>query len=314
MPDIQELPEGAKIICSGLQFPEGPVAASDGSVYLVEIAAETVTRIGPDGQRSVLSAIGGGPNGLAVGPDRKLYVCNAGGSIWRRDSGLLRPGPGNPPHYTSGRIETVDPETGEVTLLYDRCGERMLRAPNDLVFDRHGGFYFTDFGRIRETDRDHGGIYYARADGSFITELVFPISMPNGIGLSPDGKHLYVAETETARIWAYGVPEPGKLDKLSFPSPNGGRLICGLAGFHRFDSLAIAANGDICVATLSTGCITVIAANGDIRRQIPVPDPLPTNICFGGPDNRTAYITLAGTGHLLSMPWDGPGLELAYNL
>jgi gluconolactonase len=303
-----------RIVCDGLLFPEGPVALSDGAVLVVEIAAGQITRIEPDGTKSVLCPIGGGPNGMAVGPNGMLYVCNAGGSVWRNEAGLLRPGPGNPPEYTSGRIEIVDPATGHAKMLYDRCGDRMLRAPNDIVFDRHGGFYFTDFGRIREHDRDHGGVYYALADGSDIRELVFPISMPNGIGLSPDGSAIYVAETETARLWAFDLDGPGVVRKLPFPSPHGGRLVCGLPGFHRFDSLAVTGSGRICIATLSTGCITIIDADGGTYRQVSVPDPLTTNICFGGPDLKTAYITLSGTGRLLEMEWEEPGLRLNYEL
>lgn len=306
-------PETHRIVCDGLLFPEGPVALSDGAVLVVEIAAGQVTRIEPDGRKSVLCAIGGGPNGMAVGPDGALYVCNAGGSVWRQEAGLLRPGPGNPPGYTSGRIEVVDPATGTAKLLYDRCNGRSLRAPNDIVFDRHGGFYFTDFGRIREHDRDHGGVYYALADGSDIRELVFPISMPNGIGLSPDGSTIYVAETETARLWAFDLDSPGVMRKLAFPSPHGGRLVCGLPGFHRFDSLAVTESGKICVATLSTGAITIIDPEEGSFRQVLLPDPLVTNICFGGPDRRTAYITLSGTGRLLEMEWEEPGLRLNFN-
>lgn len=303
-----------RIVCDGLLFPEGPVALKDGSVCVVEIAAGQVTRIQADGTKSVLCAIGGGPNGMAVGPGGMLYVCNAGGSVWRKEGDLLRPGPGNPPEYTTGRIEILDPATGEAKLLYDRCGGRNLRAPNDIVFDRFGGFYFTDFGRIGEHARDHGGVYYAKADGSEIRELVFPISMPNGIGLSPDGSVIYVAETETARLWAFDLEAPGVVRKLPFPSPHGGRLICGLPGFHRFDSLAVTESGRICIATLSTGCITIIESDGRQFRQIAVPDPLPTNICFGGVDGNTAYITLSGTGRLLEMEWEEAGLQLNYTL
>jgi gluconolactonase len=197
-------------------------------------------------------------------------------------------------------------------VLYDRCGTQKLNGPNDLVFDAHGGFYFTDLGKTRARDRDHGVIYYALADGSKIVEVAFPCLTPNGIGLSPDGRVLYVAETEPARLWAFDITEPGVVRKQGWPSPNGGRLVAGLGGFQRFDSLAVEAGGNVCVATLITGCISVFAPDGRLVRQVAMPDPVTTNICFGGADLRTAYVTLSGTGQLVAMDWAEAGLKLGY--
>jgi gluconolactonase len=300
-----------RVVATGLSFPEGPVAMPDGSVALVEIERQTVSRVLSDGTVQVIARTGGGPNGLAVGPNGAFYVCNNGGFAWRLEMGLLRPAV-QASDYVSGRIERVRPETGAVSVLYDHCGASRLNGPNDLVFDAHGGFYFTDLGKTRARDRDHGVIYYALADGSKIVEVAFPCLTPNGIGLSPDGKILYVAETEPARLWAFAVNEPGVVAKQGWPSPNGGRLVTGLGGFQRFDSLAVDAAGNICVATLISGCISVIAPDGRLVRQVAMPDPVTTNICFGGPELRTAYVTLSGTGQLVAMDWSEAGLRLAY--
>lgn len=300
-----------RVLATGLRFPEGPVAMQDGSIVLVEIERQTITRIRPDGSAEVVAHTGGGPNGLAVGPDGAFYVCNNGGFQWRLEMNLLRPaGPAS--DYTGGSIQRVDPQTGTVTTLYDRCGTHKLLGPNDIVFDGQGGFYFTDLGKARHRDRDWGGVYYALADGSKIVEVIHPVLTPNGIGLSPDGATLYVAETETARLWAFDIIAPGVVAKQGFPSPHGGRLMAGLGGFQRFDSLAVDAAGNICVATLVNGSVSVIAPSGALLRQIPMPDLFCTNICFGGPDLRTAYLTLSGTGQLVAMDWDGPGLRLAH--
>ena len=153
------------VVAEGLRFPEGPVVLADGSFALVEIARGTVSRVGLDGSVSVIADLGGGPNGLALGPDGDLYVCNNGGFIWSEADGILRP-VGTPANYSGGRIEKVNPKTGQSRVLYDRCGDHLLRGPNDIVFDRHGGFYFTDLGKVRARDRDHGGVYYALPDGS----------------------------------------------------------------------------------------------------------------------------------------------------
>ena len=197
-------------------------------------------------------------------------------------------------------------------ILYTQCGGHHLSAPNDIVFDRQGGFYFTDLGKRRARDRNHGGLYYALPDGSKIVELVHPMLSPNGVGLSPDEKVVYVADTESSRLFAFDIIEPGKLRTEPFPAPYGGRLICGLPGFQRFDSLAVEASGNIAVATLITGHITVIAPDGRVVRQVKMPDVYPTNICFGGSDMKTAYITLSGTGQLAAMDWPEPGLRLNF--
>jgi gluconolactonase len=298
-----------RIVASGFGFPEGPVVRPDGAVILTEIAGRCVTRIGPDGARSTVGSAGGGPNGLAIGPDGALYVCNNGGGKYPRDHWMAI-GPAD--DYDGGCIQRIDPKTGDTRVLYAQCGPHKLSAPNDLVFDTHGGFYFTDLGKRYARTRDHGGLYYALTDGSRIVEVAYPILSPNGCGLSPDGKVLYVADTEAARLWAFDIVEPGVVRKQPFPSPHGGRIVAGLPGFQRFDSLAVEAGGNVAVATLHTGCITVIAPDGSVVRTVAMPDEFPTNICFGGSDMRTAYVTLSATGRLGALEWQEPGLRLNF--
>ncbi len=136
--------------------------------------------------------------------------------------------------------------------------------------------------------------------------------LPNGVGLSPDGSIVYVAETETGRLWAFDLEEPGVARKHPFPSPHGGRIVLGLPGYQRFDSMAVEANGNICIATLRSGCITVVSPGGDVIRQVSTGDPITTNICFGGADMTTAFVTLAGSGKLVSFDWPDPGLKLSH--
>jgi len=298
-------------ITHGLRFPEGPIALDDGAVVLVEIARGTVTRVEPDGTATVLATPGGGPNGAAMGPDGKCYVCNNGGFRWHEEPGVLRPVL-QADDYSGGRIERVDLATGAVEVLYRGVGEHGLRGPNDIVFDAHGGFWFTDLGKARARHMDRGGVYYARADGSMIREVIYPMVTPNGIGLSPDGHTLYVAETEPGRLWAFEITAPGEVAKHPWPSPHGGRLVVGVGGYQRFDSLAVTRSGRICVATLMSGGISDIAPDGGEVRWVPMPEPYPTNICFGGPELRTAYVTLSTTGRLVALDWPEPGLPLEH--
>lgn len=301
-----------QILASNLEFPEGPVAMPDGSVLLVEIASSTLTRVAADGSsKQTLAQVAGGLNGAAMGPDGRVYLCNNGGFAWLREKGSLRP-VGQPDDFVGGGIDVFDFATGQVSRLYSHCNGVALRGPNDLVFDAGGGFWFSDLGKRRPRDMDRGFVYWARADGSEIREVIGPLLTPNGIGLSPDGKTLYVAETETARLWAWDITAPGEVAKLPWPSPAGGRLVVGMPGYHRFDSLAVSASGRICVAALHSACVVEIWPDGSQVRQHPMPDLSVTNLCFGGPDMRTAWVTLSHEGRLAVMQWHEPGLRLNF--
>jgi gluconolactonase len=299
-------------IARELRFPEGPIWMSDGSVLVVEIARGCLSRVAPNGAVEPISFPGGGPNGAALGPDGKCYVCNNGGFTWHDDHAHgLRP-TGWPADHPGGRIERVDLATGVCEMLYDGTTSGRLSSPNDIVFDRHGGFWFTDVGKVRTRNRDNGMVYYAKADGSSIREVLNPLISPNGIGLSPDEQRLFVAETLTGRIWAFDLSAPGEIARKPFPSPNGGSLLVGLPDYQLFDSLAVDSAGNVCVATLQRGGITVVSPDGDSIEHIPLPDRYTTNLCFGGPDLRTAFVTLSSSGRLVALDWPRPGLKLNY--
>ena len=310
MSQMSHSPE-PRVLAAGLRFPEGPVAFDDRSVMVVEIAAERLTRIDADGSVEVVAQIPGGPNGAAVGPDGSIWITNNGGCFEWLDLGELLVPTGVPSTWTGGCIQRVDPSNGTVETMYTECDGRPLRAPNDLVFDAHGGFWFTDHGVRLERSSDLTGVFYASADGSSITEVVHPLEAPNGIGLSPAGDRLYVAETHTGRVWQWNVPAPGQAVGAGLLPPHGD-LLAGLPGHQLLDSLAVDGDGHVCVGTLQNGGITVIAADGSSVEHVAIADPLVTNIAFGGPDMTTAYVTSSGTGRLLALDWPRPGLRLAH--
>lgn len=300
-------------VTRGLAFPEGPVALSDGSVLVVEIRAGRLTRVLPDGTHRVVAETGGGPNGAAIGPDGAVYVCDNGGFTWHeRPDGTVYPGH-QPPDYRGGRILRVDLDTGDTRTLYEG-----LRGPNDLVFEPDGSFWFTDLGKRRPRETDTGALYHARPDGSSITEVVHPLTTPNGVGLSPDGSRLYVAETATGRVWCWAVTGPGTLaapgELPGPPGPGDARLLHGFAGFRNLDSLAVDAGGAVCVATLVTGEISVLSPAGELLGTAAPPehDPHVTNICFAGAGSREAWVTSSGWGRLYRCTWPTEGLDLAF--
>ena len=298
-------------IASGLRFPEGPVAMPDGSIVLVEIERQTLSRVRPHGEVSVIAELGGGPNGAAIGPDGRCYVCNNGGFEWHRRGGGMVPGLQGP-DYAGGSIQAVNLETGAFETLYTHSDQGRLQGPNDLVFDAHGGFWFTDLGKIRQRDMDRGFICYAKADGSACRQVIRAMVTPNGVGLSPDGTRLYVAETIPGRVWWWEIAEPGQVRIERTGTVNRGHLLVGLPGYQEFDSLAVDGEGYVCVATLHNGGITSISSDGSQVDHVPMPDSATTNIWFGGEGLRTAYITLSESGRLVSTPWPRPGLALHY--
>lgn len=305
-------------ITSGLQYPEGPVAMDDGSVIVTELKGGRLVRVQPSGAKEVVAETGGGANGAAVGPDGKMYVCNNGGIRWVEVDGGVTPADGLPAGYIGGSIQRVDIETGKVETLYTQCNGHQLRGPNDIVFDAAGGFWFTDFGKVMESQKDRCGIYYAKTDGSLIKEIVYPIDGPNGIGLAPNDTTLYVAQTFEGRVWQWELSGPGEFasghrgDDHLLSGPGGGQLLAGLPGYQLLDSMAVDSAGNVCVATLMNGGISVISPDGLSIEHIPTPDALTTNVCFGGPDLKTAYVTLTSLGKLVALDWPRPGLKLHF--
>ena len=295
--------QDVQVLAEGLVFPEGPVAISDGSVIFVEVYGGRVSRWAPTNGVSLVADVGGGPNGAALGPDGALYLCNNGG----------REGP----HQCAPCIQRLELGTGRVDVLYTDADGVPLASPNDLVFDSAGGFWFTDF--------SGDAILYASPDGLRVTRVVTDVHRPNGIGLSPDQSVLYWSQTYSRQVAQRRVLSPGVI----VPSPGCSirgltqtgsidreAVLVGLPGVQELDSLAVDSSGAVCVGTLVDPGITVVSPDGTSVEKFTLPEHLfdgaVTNICFGGPDLRTAYVTLSLTGRLISCRWPRPGLRLAF--
>lgn len=296
-------------VAGGLAFPEGPVVLDDGSALLCEIPKGRITRVTPDGRVVPFADTGGGPNGMALSADGFLYVCNNGGITTRQWQGLTLVGHA-PDGWRGGSIQRVALATGRVEILYDSAGDIPLRAPNDIVLDGQGGFWFTDNGKTVGRQKDLTGVFHGRCDGSLCTEVMAPMEGPNGIGLSPDGRTLYVAETPTGALWKFAVAGPGQLTLQPGVRRMTGEWIARGGVEQGFDSLKVEANGNIAVATLGRGGLAVFAPDGSLVEFHGTDDPFTTNLAFGGPELRGVWVTLSGTGRLVTARWPRPGLPL----
>ncbi|SCW61040.1 gluconolactonase [Sphingobium faniae] len=298
-----------EVMASGLLIPEGPVVLSDGSALVVEVGAGCLSRVWPDGRNALVAELGGGPNGAAIGPDGAVYVCNNGGGFdCALKDGHLQIAFA-PERHIGGSIQRVDLESGAVTSLYTHCDGHPLLAPNDIVFDANGGFWFTDHGTSAPDAKTYGGLYYALPDGGMIRRVRTGLLSPNGIGLSPDGRWLYWADTLSARLWRAEIVAAGRLaDHGGAP----GEVVATAPGHIMLDSLAVEADGRICIGSIIRGGITIVDPGNGTCDHVPIDDAMVTNIGFGGADGRDVWITAAGTGRLLRGRWPRPGLPLAF--
>jgi len=291
-------------------FPRSLVLPGGTTTY--EIAGREADSRKPDGNQEVFAVTEAGrmrrdrPEEQSTNQERRFH--------WTErplpdGSTALFPGE-QPADYIGGQIQRVSADGSTVTTLYSECGGERLKGPNDLVFDREGNFYFTDHGKNRPRDRDRTGVFYASPDGTFIREIIFPMEAPNGIGLSPDEKTLYVAETPTGRLWAIDLVAQGQVGarRVVGTLPPGGP-----ANLAMCDSLCVDGEGNIIVATLVNGGLTSFLPDGKTVTHYPCPDVLTTNACFGGPGLRTLYATLSTTGRLIAFDdWPTAGLRLNF--
>ncbi len=292
-------PTTFRTVATGLAFPEGPVVLADGSLVVTEIALGRLTRVHDDGRTEVYAEVGGGANGAAVAADGSVYVCNNGGR-WPLDVPSTA-GAATPPNGP-GSIQRVAPD-GTVTTVLDAIDGRPLDAPNDGAFGPDGGLWFTDpvwaSGRL---ERSAGSICYLGPDGS-ARRAHTGLQFPNGIGVSDDGRFLYVAESMTGSIVSFRIEGPGVLGD---PKPNG------LIGRRSVpDGFCADSAGRLIVAGHQTPSLFVLdAADGRPVAVVDVGATGPTNCCFGGPDGRTLYVTSSDRGEVLALDWPVPGMAL----
>jgi gluconolactonase len=299
-------------LARGLAFPEGPLVTGDGGVIVSEMAAGQVTRVRPDGTTEIVARTGGGPNGLGRLPDGRLVVCQGGGSRWRsRPWPFDLPGsvdlelPAGPSDDAlTPQVQTIAADGTVSTLTRSFIGvdgvERPLGRPSDLCVDGAGGFWMTDGGASHGRDRALTGMLYGAPGlepGTPLQEVLYPLEMPNGVTLSPDGTRLYATETRTRRVWEFTLGPRGVIESArGFATvPSGGPM-----NFGGADGLCVDDKGRVVVATLGTGGVTVFSPDGQIAGAHVLDDRMTTNAAFDM-SNRSLVVTLATTGKVVTI-------------
>ena len=287
-------------IATGLAYPEGPVVTADGSLYVVELGAGDVRRISDDGNHPVVADLGGSPNGATLDGAGRLVVCNNGGKH------PPAPSTGDQPGKDEGTaaIQSVDPADGATMTLLEGIDGTALSAPNDICPDRAGGFWFTDPSWVFLDDgmAGPGSICHLDASGT-VARVHTGLRFPNGLALDEAGGTLFVTESSTGSVWAFTVDGPGVVrDPRPFAT-------CGDGGLP--DGMAVDSAGRLLVAGHGTGNVHVFAPDGSALEPIVMGAECGlSNLCFGGPDFDTLFITAAAPGEVYATTWSTPGLPI----
>lgn len=252
-----------EIVAQGFQYTEGPVwDRQHGYLLFSDIPANTIHKYDPKNKTTtVFRKHVGGPNGLALDCEGRLIVCEQIGR----------------------RIVRVDSK-GDVEVLASEYDGKPLNSPNDLVISSEGSVYFTDppFGiKPEQQEQPFCGIYRLLPDGALM-RLIEDFDRPNGLGLSPDGKLLYIIDTAKKQIRVFDVRSDGKLTNS--------RVFADVETekFGIPDGMEVDCRGN--VYTGGQGGVWIFSAEGRHLGTVPTPKPA-VNFAWGDSDGKTLYIT-----------------------
>jgi gluconolactonase len=259
---------GAKVekLADGFGFTEGPIADAQGNVYFVDISNNQIHKWSPDGKLSTFRENTNGANGEDIDDKGNLYVCEGGGR----------------------KISKIEP-SGNVTVLCDNYKGKKFNAPNDLWRDKKGGIYFTDPGYSKgKSEMDGSYVFYLPPDSKEPIIVVADMTGPNGIVGTKDGSLLYVADYSGRKTWVYKVKDDGTLYDKKLFVPVGA------------DGMELDELGNLYLTDLSGKGVNIVSPEGKKLGYINVPNST-SNICFGGKDGKTLFITARDSFYSIEM-------------
>jgi gluconolactonase len=271
-----------QVVAQGLRGTEGPIAAPDGALLLTEQAANVVTKIDGQGNRSTFLENTSGSQGLTFDQKGRLI-------------GVLP---------ATRQVAVLMPTRSVIASMFEG---KPFAGPNDLVADKKGGIYFTDPGGYPppgEFLTHIPAVFYIRPDASVI-RIADDIPRPNGIILSPDEKTLYVANTLGAFVVAFDVQPDGSVRNQRNFARLAGIAMTNMGVRSGADGLAVDEAGRLYVT--STIGVQVFSADGRQLGTIPIGNPDgPQNLAFAGPDKKTLYVVGDGAVWKVAMLAQGP--------
>lgn len=252
---------------------EGPAVDADGNVYAVNFARQqTIGKVSPDGKGVVWLTLPGTSiaNGIRFGSGGQMYIAD----------------------YVEHTIYKVDPVTHALSI---HARDARMTQPNDIAITRDDVLYASD-----PNWKDNTGRVWRIATDGTVTLALDTMGTANGIEVSPDGKTLYVNESVQRNVWAYTIAADGSL--------SGKRLLVKFDDFG-MDGMRVDVDGNLYMTRYGKGTVVKLSPEGKLLQEIKLPGAKPSNIAFGGPDGRTAYVTEVVQGQLLQFRIDRPGLE-----
>lgn len=247
---------GAKVelLAGGFMFTEGPACDAEGNVYFTDIPNERIHKWSIDGKLTTFRENSGKANGLYFDREGNLLACEGG----------------------NRRLTSISPG-GKVTVLADGFQGKKLNSPNDLWVDPKGGVYFSDprYGQEDGLEQDGFQVYYLPPNRKELVRVIGDLVKPNGVLGAADGKTLYVADAGGGKTYAYRIQPDGSLTDRKLVAPVGA------------DGMTLDERGNL---YLARNVVHVYSPEGKAITTIEVPEP-PANVCFGGKDRKTLFIT-----------------------
>jgi gluconolactonase len=268
---ISIVAEGAKVekLVGGFKFTEGPAIDAKGNIFFTDIPNNRIHKWSVDGKLSTFRENTGAANGLFFDKQGNLLACE-----------------GN-----NRRVVSISPD-GEVTVLADKYKDKKFNRPNDLWIEPKGGVYFSDpyFGNISDMEQDGQHVYYITPDRKKVVRVIDDMVRPNGLIGTVNGKRLYAADYGGGKTFEYSINEDGTLTNKKLFAPVGS------------DGMTIDNQGNIYLTT--NVVVVVYNKNGEKIETIKVPEQ-PSNVCFGGKDKQTLFITARTSLYSLQMRVSG---------
>jgi gluconolactonase len=268
--------QGAQVekLAEGFRFTEGPAVDKAGNVYFTDQPNDVILKWSVDDELSTFGTNMGRANGLYFDREGNLLSCSdLDNEIWQIDM------------------------NGRHTVLVSDYDGKKLNGPNDLWIRPDGGIYFTDplyardyWTRSPEMQQAGEGVYYLSSDRKRLIKVADDLEKPNGIIGTPDGKRLYVADIKANKTYVFDIRPDGALSGKSLFAPLGS------------DGMTIDREGNV---YLTGRGVTVFNSGGAQIAHIPVDANWTANVCFGGRDMKTLFITASQYLYRIRMNVEG---------